>query len=268
MLRNFILTLFVFISSTTANAGLEIYPKRILLEPGQRSFEINLKNSSDKDSFSYRILWRQIQYGTDGRVLKSENNTHEGYITPPASPMIRYAPRQVVLKPGEKQKVRVFLRRPKKLEDGEYRSHLLFEEQANVGKAQTQVSDQGMAINLFYAVGMSIPVIVRQGKGEPQVSVEDTQLNEGASNGASMTVSLSRSGNYSSRTAIRLMQQIDGEEVLVGERSFTPLYTDADKYDLRIDLNESYRKGLPMTLDMTYLMRSDKEMTQRLAISP
>lgn len=256
----FLFFLVAFTFSGISFAALEIYPKRVVFEPGQRSVEVTLINGSKSDAFSYRLKWRQIQYDSKTQVVNSVNGSHEGFITPPASKMIRFAPRQVVLKPGERQTVRVFLRRPKNLKNGEYRSHLLFEEQTKIKeKRSLEGSSGGLSMSIDYIIGISIPVLVRQGEGEPSVKiVQATKRTD--SDEDFMEVKLEREGDYSSRVKFDIVQDQGDGDVVVGKRSYAGIYTDSSEYTIKVPLNENYKAGVPVTINLGYLGRGDKEI--------
>ena len=74
---------------------------------------------------------------------------------------------------GKSQVVRLGLRKPSGLKAGEYRSHMLFRAIPEVdesAEANVQPST-GVTINLKAIVGISIPVIVRHGKTDAEVSI-------------------------------------------------------------------------------------------------
>ena len=106
-----------------ARAELMLHPTRIVFEQNQRAAQIELINNGTKPA-SYRI------------ALVNRRMTDAGQFEPADTPapgerfadgMLRYSPRQITLQPGTAQTVRVMLRKPAELAEGEYRSHLLFD---------------------------------------------------------------------------------------------------------------------------------------------
>ncbi len=84
-----------------------------------------------------------------------------------AEQFIRYAPRRVVLEPGQTQTVRLLVRKPGGLEAAEYRSHLLLRaipKEAGLSIDQALSETQGVKVRLVPVYGLSIPVIVRHGR--------------------------------------------------------------------------------------------------------
>ena len=81
-----------------------------------------------------------------------------------AGDLIRYAPRQLRLEPGRPQTIRILYRRPGELAEGEYRSHLLFQEIPKVAPTPAQgEGPSGLNMQISALFGISIPVIVRHG---------------------------------------------------------------------------------------------------------
>ena len=102
--------------------GLLVAPTRLVFEGRSRGGEVTLVNSGTETT-TYRIEVIRLRMKEDG--------SFEDVVEPQAgerfaNDLIRYSPRQVTLDPGVPQTVRVQLRLPAALEEGEYRSHLLF----------------------------------------------------------------------------------------------------------------------------------------------
>ncbi|MCH6591357.1 MAG: molecular chaperone [Proteobacteria bacterium] len=120
-----------------------------------------------------------------------------------ADRLIRYAPRQVVLAPGDSQAVRLLLRKPRGLEPGEYRSHLLLRAipSQNIGKSVEEPSgdDTGIRVRLIPIYGVTIPVIVRHGDLTAKVSLTDLALAPagGQGEGDRLSFRINRGGNRS-----------------------------------------------------------------------
>jgi hypothetical protein len=112
-----------------------------------------------------------------------------------AGEMIRYSPRQVVVPPGGTQAVRLQLRKPAALENGEYRAHLLFQALPPVDQhadAAPAAESHGLDIQLTAVYSVSIPLIVRQGATSAAVAIRDVALR-----GDAVTFALDRTGTRS-----------------------------------------------------------------------
>ena len=101
----------------------------------------------------------------------------------------------MTLKPGERQLIKLNLRRPRGLPEGEYRSHLLFKAIAN-NDEETEVAATGTKINI--QLSFSIPVTVQQGAYDAQVMFEKANIVYKPSDGSrSVSLDLVRKGLHS-----------------------------------------------------------------------
>jgi hypothetical protein len=157
---------------TALAAGLRISPTRVVVEGRTRSAEVTLINTGD-EAATYRVNFINMRMTDDGDYQRVEAPDPGQQF---ADKMIRYAPRQVTVNPGEAQTVRLLVRKPKGLEEGEYRSHLMFmsvpkvDEQANI-ESLVGEGDDSIIPSVTTVYGLSIPVIVRQGKLDAALSM-------------------------------------------------------------------------------------------------
>ena len=93
--------------STLAN--LLINPTRVLIGNNDRSTEITLINTSQTTN-TYRIEWAEKKAKDTGGYVDLTPEAASQF--PVASKMIRYSPRQEMLKPAESQTVKLAIRRP------------------------------------------------------------------------------------------------------------------------------------------------------------
>lgn len=150
-------------SSTEQEQGgvgdLLVTPTRIVFSGRTRSAEVLLKNRGNT-STTYRISFMDLGVNDKGEYNEVENYDKS------AKDFIRYSPRQVTLEPGGLQKVKLLLRKPSDLADGEYRTHMKFQALPGPGFGEdveaTAVTDQ-VSVRLIPLVGVSIPVIVQKG---------------------------------------------------------------------------------------------------------
>jgi len=173
---------------------LLVAPTRVVLESRARAAEITLSNKGSKEA-TYRISFTYLHMQADGsykEITKDEAKTTVNS----ADELLRYSPHQVVLKPGESQIVKVMVRKPEGLADGEYVSHMLFRAVPDVAsgedvEAKTTDSSQ-ISIRLIPVYGVSIPVIVRQGELKAQAKLDNAQIANG-----SLSVTIKRTGTKS-----------------------------------------------------------------------
>jgi P pilus assembly chaperone PapD len=165
--------------------------------------------------------------------------------------MIRFSPRQVVLEPGKSQVIRLGLRKPSNLKDGEYRSHMLFRAiPQNAGKSVQKDAKKpsGISISLTAIVGISIPVIVRHGATDVEVSFVSARFmpRQAKEDRPHMLVELERKGNrsvYGDFLAEFITK--DGERKVVAQVGGVAIYTPGTKR--RVKLPVKIPPGLELT---------------------
>lgn len=178
-----IFVLFLLLSGTwpptqaQAAGGISISPKRIVLEGRTRSAEIMLINTSTQPT-TYRVLFQNLRMTEDG-ILEVIQEPGPGDLF--ADKLIRYAPREITVPAGGSQTVRLMLRKPRDLPEGEYRSHLLFKALPSPeevgGTLDQQVLEKGeLKVKMVPIFSISIPIIVRHGDLSAEISMSDLAL--------------------------------------------------------------------------------------------
>ncbi len=171
------LTIFITTTATTAyakKAQLLLFPTRIVLERGERSATVSIKNSGDGIG-AYKVEIVDMIMPEEGAVREVKPEEKDPYSL---LAMTRVSPRRITLKPGESQNVRLLLRFPKNLEDGEYRSHFkvtLVDDDVEKTSEQTQHS-QNVAISIKPRLALIIPVILRHGQTAFTTDIKHTEL--------------------------------------------------------------------------------------------
>lgn len=180
--------------SWPAQADLMLHPTRIVFDKNQRAAQVELINNGSKPA-SYRIS------------LVNRRMTEAGQFEPADTPgegerfadaMLRYSPRQVTLQPGTAQTVRIMLRKPAGLPDGEYRSHLLFDKLPDA-EGSTSIESRGaqngqIGVMMSALVGASMPVIVRHGNIDATVGLAGLALQRDAANNPQLLMRFEREG--------------------------------------------------------------------------
>lgn len=198
-----------------AQAGVYLDPIRIFMGPRDRTATVTMVNQNT-DSTVYRIYWQDYVMTPEGQytaLAKEERGEWS------VSNMIRYSPRQVRLSPGESQAVRFSLRRPAGMADGEYRSHLVVEEQPRTRERVVE-NPGGMVLDLQFVMAVSIPVIVYQGNLTAAAKITQLLIGPGDGSDWNITAALTSSGNKSPVGAMRIFWRTpDGRETLVKEQN-------------------------------------------------
>jgi P pilus assembly chaperone PapD len=182
-----------------AHADLMLHPTRLVFEKNQRTAQIELINNGSKPA-TYRISLVNRRM-TDAGQFEAADTAGPGERF--ADGMLRFSPRQVTLEPGTAQTVRVMLRKPAELAEGEYRSHLQFEKLPDVeGSASIEnqgkgADGQGIGVVLNALVGASVPVIVRHGTTSATVSLSRLALQKDGAARQLLTLQFEREGSSS-----------------------------------------------------------------------
>ncbi len=226
------LMLFVGVSSKSFAAGeLMVTPTRVVFEPRTRSAQVTLVNQGGETS-NFRISFirqNMTESGDFVEVAESEAGLF-------SDPMIRYSPRQVSLPPGQSQVIRLLLRKPGDLTDGEYRSHMLF--QALPSPASTSVgnvagsSSDGISIELIPIVGVSIPVIVRHGDLNSTVTLTNPEitLSNDPTGSLKISVDINRQGNSSAYGDFRAtFNPNEGQPIIIAQANSVAVYANINK---------------------------------------
>jgi hypothetical protein len=181
-----------------AAAQLMVYPTRMVLENSQRAGQLEIVNNSAR-TITYRVTLVNRRMDENGKFLPAETPaTGEQF----ADRMLSYSPRRVTLAPGAGQVIRIMVRKPADLAAGEYRSHLLFDEQPEpVGRTSAEATGEktsDIGVSLTALVGISVPIIVRVGENPASVTLGNLELvTTAAGQPASVSVDVQRSGMQS-----------------------------------------------------------------------
>jgi hypothetical protein len=194
-----------------ADPSLLVSPTRVVFDGNKRTAVLTLLNNGT-DTGTYRLFLVHYRMKPDG--------SFEEVTTPNAEELavdrlIRFTPKQVVLPPKQAQVVRIQVRKPEDLAIGEYRTHLLFRVLPTIPAAEPNTGNKGLSIRLVPAVGVSIPLIVREGQTSATASIGDLSV---------WPADLPAKDPALHRPRISLQLQRDGNQSIYGNliASFTP----------------------------------------------
>ncbi|WP_341936437.1 fimbrial biogenesis chaperone [Marinimicrobium sp. C2-29] len=178
--------------ATPVVAELMLFPTRVVFEENERAAKVELMNTGASNA-TYRISLVNQRMSETGAFSKiDEPRPGEQF----ADQLLRYSPRQVTLLPGKGQTVRLMVRKPAGLEDGEYRSHLLFSRVPDAKPPTPNLEEEEISIRVRTLVSVSIPVIVRQGNTSAEVTLTDLNLLDDAAE-PMLKFAIKRTGNQS-----------------------------------------------------------------------
>jgi P pilus assembly chaperone PapD len=157
-----------------AGGDLLVAPTRVVLD-GPRGTEVFLNNVGAQPA-TYRISMELKRMLPSGQVedVAPEAATEKEKST---LSMITYAPRRVTLAPNQPQAVRIGVRPPANLPDGEYRAHILFRAIPDTSdpKPAAAAPPQGLSIALTPIYGVTIPIIIRKGSLKVTAAISGIQ---------------------------------------------------------------------------------------------
>lgn len=240
-------------SQPSGPGGLLVGPTRVVLEGSRRSAQLTVVNTGPRTA-TYRISLVRMEMSESGSFRELPvSDSASGY----ADTLLRFSPRRVELPPQVPQAVRVQLRLPPDLPEGEYRSHLLFRAvpDADTSAQDPQVAAGGLELRLRPIYGVSIPVIVRVGRTSARIGLSGLALQSrpGSEPSTTLRVVLDRSGNrsvYGNLTAT-LVQHGAADEVVGIARGVAVYSTNPRRvFDLALRLPPAVRT--PSSLRVTF----------------
>jgi hypothetical protein len=185
---------------THGTQGFVLTPTRIVFEGRRRAATLTLANTGTSPA-TYRVTLVRMRMSMIGKIAPVDApQAGEAF----ADTLVRYSPRQFEVAPRSSQVVRIQLRKPVDLPEGEYRSHLLIQEMPRpAGSAETSPTDDpsepGVQVRLTPVFGTAIPVIVRHGNVAAGVSFADFYFRPAlsAQDRPSVSFAVVRTGNRS-----------------------------------------------------------------------
>ncbi len=230
----------LFPSLSQANQDILVSPNRIVFAKGKdKRPKVFVSNPSDKTR-RYRISLVNKRMREDGSFEDVEKGDTDGNF---ANKMIRFSPRSFTLAPKTARPVLLKLRKPKGMEDGEYRTHLLVQVVPE-GKLPDFNDEGKLAIAVKVNYGIAIPVIVKNGELSVDVNVTEVAVEErkdendpNAVERTFLKTTFTRDGTESAYGDISVMfTDNSGEEHLLKQLQGIALYPEISKRELEIPL--------------------------------
>ncbi len=178
LLATFCLVLIDF----TPAYSLSVTLKRIVFEGSKRSEVLTIINNSNRAE-TYRIGWLHYVMNDQGRLVPVERENLPPSIKP-AEDMVRYAPRRITVPAQKSQQIRIMMRMPAGVEDGEYRSHLWIRTEPDVermkkdAEVKMRESGENKSMTLEMLPGITMPVIIRKGDLDAAINIQNLQAQQ------------------------------------------------------------------------------------------
>ncbi len=223
-----------FIVPSISQARIDITPQKIVIEPRGRSGEFTILNLHDiKGTFRIELI----------HFEQDENGVYKE-LAEPLSPdfdpqkIVRFSPRQFSLEPGGRQKVRMSLRKPADLPEGEYRFH---------AKAIRLVQDDERkntdgTVSVVANIGVAIPVVIRHGQVISKAKISSPQFvpaSQKENKQPELQLDILREGNASAIGRLEVFWQAQGEKnKKIGLVSNANVFTEINTRHFKIPLGE------------------------------
>lgn len=211
-------------SAWAQGAGdLVVSPTRVVFDARTRSAQLSLVNKGSGTA-TFRISFINMRMSDDGNLFEiSKRKKGENF----ADRLIRYAPRQVTLKPGASQAIRLLLRKPGDLKDGEYRSHMMFRAVPKSGASSIErQKGKGVRVELIPVYGITIPVIVRHGGLKLDARIDGLAIKPPAKGKKNQRLAFRvyRTGNQSAFGNFTVNFSKGGKSLVIGQLNRVAVY--------------------------------------------
>ncbi len=258
-----VLTIFIFFNLLITrpvwsdSTGVMLAPIRVIFEGRTRSTTVNLLNPNDK-ACTYKISivnLRMDEFGIrkevahpDSRELLSRD-------------LIRFSPRRATVEAKGWQTIRLMVRKPKDLPEGEYRVHLKAAPipDTDIEKDIENKKEQGLSIKINYVMNVTIPIIIRHGQGKAgvEISYKPVFKKIEKKEGYFLITDVERMGNHSVFADIFAHHTpLNKEKYQIGQLKGFSIYTPNRNHTLRIPVSEEdYKHISPGTLSFEILNR-------------
>ena len=153
------------------------------------------------------------------------------------SKIVRFSPRQFTLNKGGRQKVRLSLRKPANLPEGEYRFHI---KATRLAQPENKNLDDG--VYMHANIGVTIPVIVRHGDAQVSADVSNIKIippSQTIRKRPEAHVTINRKGNKSAIGKLEVYWKENGQkEKKIGNVGHLNVFTDVEKRHVTNPLTE------------------------------
>ena len=217
-----LLMVLTFAVQGRAETVLFFAPTRLDITDSKPVQEIRVTNMSNI-ARAYSVTLHNLIMNEDGKTARVDTFDYS------AKRMVRFTPRQINIKSGEKQIIRVMARFPEGTEDGEYHAHLEFLE--NVSKRvelnKDVVGKENQArMNAQISYATAIPVVLSKGEVKTEVSMSEVKLGRDEKSGRpNVSMALGRLGNGQGNVLLEAdYVALDGEEKKAAVRRSVYVY--------------------------------------------
>lgn len=220
---------------------LYVSPSRVVIDPAEKIQTLTVSNRS--------AVERRYDISVIDQVMTEQGVTQRvDTFDYSAKRMLRFVPKRFTLKPGERQIIRVMVRRPADLADGDYHSHMLFREIPVQNKSPDQLMSDTPAGKASFEIktlyGLAVPVVVEQGVVQADMQLVDAQILKNP-DGPVLAISMQRSGNgEASRYITADVISAGGQRTPLMPGQWVRMYREVDQISKMIDMRTPSAMGL------------------------
>lgn len=245
--------------SAFAASGIAFTPQRVEIANGERYAQVNVVNSSKDEPIRYALSTSPVRMTEDGNVSTPTDLTKREAL---AESMITFSPKRSQLGPGEQQLIRIMVRKPADLPDGEYFTYLTVTPTEVQPKDRKKKNSEGGGIKTGARIllGMRIPVVIYHGKTSVDTAITSARFARNVAGGRDIQISLTRTGNMSSIVAANAYQIVGSEKKLVAQNIRIVTYIPLAKRQAELVITDPSFKGGPVLIELTpYAEKKNKE---------
>lgn len=224
--------------------------------------EVRMVNKSEEIK-SYRISLQHLRMLQDGRYeeIKDGNKAGEKFL----DDILLFSPKRITLKPNQMQVIRLAVKRGNDFASGEYRSHMLFQEEPSSefkpeNNIEFKAKNQNFTVTLRPLFGISIPVIITRGSLEAKVEIAN--INFKNSNNT-ISFDLLREGNKSEFGDIIILQKTFASEKEIGWLNNLSVFYPYKKRNIVINLSKQLVSGDKVIVKYVKKDNPDQIISQR-----
>ena len=234
------------LTGSLAFAGMEssvlfVAPHRVVIKSDEKVEVVNVANKSDKTHRYDLTLIDQVM-NDQGQTLRQDTFEYS------VKRMVRFVPKRFTLKPGERQVVRIMVKRPADLADGDYHSHLLFrevplsvEDKKDLKDEREDSGEKKATFEIRALYGIAVPIIVQQGKLESDIALNDVKIVPASDKAPqSVSIDLTRSGNAEAavQVAVKYVKPTGGDPVELTSPVWVRMYREVERVTKTIEMKD------------------------------
>lgn len=264
LIRIYAFLLFSLLFTQKLYADLKVFPTRVLFEGDRRSATVHLKHIGSKET-RYRIKAVFYKVGLDGSYSEVKNPSLEkdGF----AGKLVRFSPRIVSLKPNVEQIVRIMLRKPRGLKEGEYRAHLHFAtfDPQDAEEFLKTKSKGGIVMDLRAQRAVAIPFIIRHGFLHADIKMSQFSLEKNAVGTAfNLDLKMEKDGNRSVYGDFEVSYEGDkGEKKVLGLLRGISIYNKSLKVKIPLSF-ENKRQLQNKSIKIIFSRENEKKLEKSI----